>query len=51
MVNVVNSGLIPGIARTLTYQVHPESGTKWGCDVRSHVVSDCVEEVDLMSRT
>jgi hypothetical protein len=23
-----------------------ESGTKWGCDVRSHVMSDDVEEVD-----
>jgi hypothetical protein len=23
-----------------------ESGTFWGCDVRSHVVSECVEEVD-----
>jgi hypothetical protein len=22
-----------------------ESGKNWGCDVRSHVVSDCVEEV------
>jgi hypothetical protein len=30
-----------------------ESGANRGCDVRSHVVSDCVEEVDLMvmSRT
>jgi hypothetical protein len=23
-----------------------ESGKNWGCDVRSHVVSDDVEEVD-----
>ncbi|MGH3770017.1 MAG: hypothetical protein ACRDRW_01220, partial [Pseudonocardiaceae bacterium] len=25
---------------------HAESGKNWGCDMRSRVVSDCVEEVD-----